>query len=122
MTRNPRQRQARGRSRVGERFTAVVGPVAHGGHFIVRLPGEGRVVFTRHALPGAVTLRANTTYYLASEETAASDAWYDYDTRVVTASVASQRGVVYAFAGSPANWVAGGGQGMTYGPVSFLYS
>ncbi len=52
MPRNPRQRQARGRSRVGERFTAVVGPVAHGGHFVVRLPGEGRVVFTRHALPG----------------------------------------------------------------------
>jgi tRNA/tmRNA/rRNA uracil-C5-methylase (TrmA/RlmC/RlmD family) len=48
-----RERQARGRSRVGERFTAVVGPVAHGGHFIVRLPEpESRVVFTRHALPG----------------------------------------------------------------------
>ena len=30
----------------------MVGQVAHGGHFIVRLPGEGRVVFTRHALPG----------------------------------------------------------------------
>jgi tRNA/tmRNA/rRNA uracil-C5-methylase (TrmA/RlmC/RlmD family) len=53
MRRNPRPRQARGRSRVGERFTAVVGPVAHGGHFIVRLPEpENRVVFTRHALPG----------------------------------------------------------------------
>jgi len=56
--RQTRERQARGRSRVGERFTAVVGPVAHGGHFVVRLPGppenpgESRVVFTRHALPG----------------------------------------------------------------------
>jgi tRNA/tmRNA/rRNA uracil-C5-methylase (TrmA/RlmC/RlmD family) len=51
--RNPRERQTKGRSRVGERFTAVVGPVAHGGHFIVRLPDpENRVVFTRHALPG----------------------------------------------------------------------
>ena len=35
-TRNPRQRRARGRSRVGERFTADVGPVAHGGHCVVR--------------------------------------------------------------------------------------
>ena len=53
MSRTPRQRKARGRSRVGERFEAVVGPVAHGGHCIVRLPDpEARVVFTRHAIPG----------------------------------------------------------------------
>jgi len=41
---------------VGERFTAEVGPVAHGGHCIARVPtgapGETRVVFVRHALPG----------------------------------------------------------------------
>jgi tRNA/tmRNA/rRNA uracil-C5-methylase (TrmA/RlmC/RlmD family) len=53
VSRTPRQRKARGRSRVGERFEAVVGPVAHGGHCIVRLPDpEARVVFTRHAIPG----------------------------------------------------------------------
>ncbi|MDN4173190.1 class I SAM-dependent RNA methyltransferase [Nocardioides sp. SOB77] len=55
----PRQRQARGASVVGRRFEAVVGPVAHGGHCIVRVtvdpsaePVETRVVFTRHAIPG----------------------------------------------------------------------
>jgi len=38
---------------VGERFTAEVGPVAHGGHCVVRLPApESRVVFVRHAVPG----------------------------------------------------------------------
>ena len=57
MSRNPRPRAARGPSRVGERFVGVVGPVAHGGHCVVRLRLEGpepetRVVFTRHALPG----------------------------------------------------------------------
>lgn len=53
MSRRPRTRAARGRTRVGERFEALVGPVAHGGHCIVRLPEpESRVVFTRHALPG----------------------------------------------------------------------
>jgi tRNA/tmRNA/rRNA uracil-C5-methylase (TrmA/RlmC/RlmD family) len=52
VTRRPRARKERGRSRVGERFEAVVGPVAHGGHCIVRLPEpESRVVFTRHCLP-----------------------------------------------------------------------
>jgi tRNA/tmRNA/rRNA uracil-C5-methylase (TrmA/RlmC/RlmD family) len=35
---------------VGERFEAEVGPVAHGGHCVVR--HDGRVVFVRHALPG----------------------------------------------------------------------
>ncbi|MCY7401698.1 MAG: TRAM domain-containing protein [Nocardioides sp.] len=43
---------------MGERFEAEVGPVAHGGHCVVRVQdsgedaGETRVVFTRHALPG----------------------------------------------------------------------
>lgn len=52
--RRPRVRQQRGQSYVGERFEAEVGPVAHGGHCVVRLPlTEGdRVVFVRHALPG----------------------------------------------------------------------
>ncbi|GAB2447058.1 TRAM domain-containing protein [Nocardioides hungaricus] len=50
MRRRPRPRRARGGSRVGERFEAVVGPVAHGGHCVVR--HEERVVFVRHAIPG----------------------------------------------------------------------
>ncbi len=38
---------------MGERFEAEVGPVAHGGHCVARLPEpESRVVFVRHALPG----------------------------------------------------------------------
>jgi tRNA/tmRNA/rRNA uracil-C5-methylase (TrmA/RlmC/RlmD family) len=51
--RRPRPKQPKGASRVGERFEAVVGPVAHGGHCVVRLdPPEARVVFVRHAIPG----------------------------------------------------------------------
>ncbi len=38
---------------MGERFEVEVGPVAHGGHFVARLPEpDTRVVFVRHALPG----------------------------------------------------------------------
>lgn len=53
----PRQRAARGRSLVGETFEVEVGPVAHGGHCVARLPegvpeAGGTVVFVRHALPG----------------------------------------------------------------------
>ena len=50
MSRSPRPRKERGRSRVGERFTVEVGQVAHGGHCVARV--EGRAVFVRHALPG----------------------------------------------------------------------
>lgn len=50
MTRRVRERAARGASHVGERFEAEVGPIAHGGHCVVR--HDGRVVFVRHALPG----------------------------------------------------------------------
>jgi tRNA/tmRNA/rRNA uracil-C5-methylase (TrmA/RlmC/RlmD family) len=53
MSRRPRPRKPRGASRVGERFEVEVGPVAHGGHFVARLPEpDSRVVFVRHALPG----------------------------------------------------------------------
>jgi tRNA/tmRNA/rRNA uracil-C5-methylase (TrmA/RlmC/RlmD family) len=38
---------------VGERFEVEVGPIAHGGHCVARLPEpDRRVVFVRHALPG----------------------------------------------------------------------
>ncbi|TGN65585.1 class I SAM-dependent RNA methyltransferase [Nocardioides eburneiflavus] len=53
MSRTNRPRRARGRSRVGEHFEVEVGPVAHGGHCVARLPEPAsRVVFVRHALPG----------------------------------------------------------------------
>ncbi|QIX26468.1 class I SAM-dependent RNA methyltransferase [Nocardioides sp. JQ2195] len=56
MTRHTRQRHPKGASHVGERHTVVVGPIAHGGHCVARIPvegsdGETRVVFVRHALP-----------------------------------------------------------------------
>jgi tRNA/tmRNA/rRNA uracil-C5-methylase (TrmA/RlmC/RlmD family) len=55
-SRRPRQRAARGASRVGERYDVEVGPIAHGGHCVARVPtdepGRDRVVFVRHALPG----------------------------------------------------------------------
>ncbi|HWU21914.1 MAG TPA: TRAM domain-containing protein [Nocardioides sp.] len=63
--RRHRERTARGESVVGQRFEVEVGPVAHGGHCVARVPvvspvveetGHGRhetrVVFVRHALPG----------------------------------------------------------------------
>ncbi|WP_299055499.1 TRAM domain-containing protein [uncultured Nocardioides sp.] len=53
-----RRRASRGPSVVGRRHEVEVGPIAHGGHCVARVPvddgtdGRGRVVFVRHALPG----------------------------------------------------------------------
>lgn len=48
-----RHRKPRGKSLRSARFEVVVGPVAHGGHFVARIAELGdRVVFVRHALPG----------------------------------------------------------------------
>ncbi len=54
MGRPVRQRRARGASVVGRTHEVTVGPVAHGGSCVARVPdGAGeRVVFVRHALPG----------------------------------------------------------------------
>jgi len=42
--------------RIGTRLELTVGPIAHGGHCVARVPsptgGRGLVVFVRHALPG----------------------------------------------------------------------
>ena len=51
--RTNRRRRPRGTSLRGQRHEVVVGPVAHGGHFVARIRELGeRVVFVRHALPG----------------------------------------------------------------------
>jgi tRNA/tmRNA/rRNA uracil-C5-methylase (TrmA/RlmC/RlmD family) len=44
---------------VGQRIEVVVGPVAHGGHFVAR--HEGQVIFVRHALPGERVIVAVTS-------------------------------------------------------------
>ncbi|MCW2809109.1 MAG: putative methyltransferase/cg2084 [Marmoricola sp.] len=50
MTGDGTDQGARPEALVGGRFDVEVGPIAHGGHFVAR--HEGRVIFTRHALPG----------------------------------------------------------------------
>ncbi|MER6939294.1 TRAM domain-containing protein, partial [Nocardioides sp. NPDC000441] len=52
--RRARPKASKGESYVGRRFEVEVGPVAHGGHFVARVPLDdaSRVVFVRHALPG----------------------------------------------------------------------
>jgi hypothetical protein len=80
----------------------------------------GSYVYASLAAP--VTLSANTTYYLVSQETMGGDRWYNYDTNTFTTSAGADIGVVYATSDSPNSFVVGGGPGQAYGPPSLLYT
>lgn len=57
--------------------------------------------FRYGALPKAITLPANTSYYLVSQETSGEDQWHDYfDTSVNTTSVISVDGPVWNSVGT----------------------
>jgi hypothetical protein len=88
---------------------------------VVNTSGAAAGSFRYASLSSPITLQANTSYYLVTQETSGGDAWYDYDTRLVTTAAAADAGVVYSFATSATSWVPGGSPGNGYGPVSFLY-
>ena len=73
------------------------------------------------ALAAPVTLAPNTQYYLASQEEAGGDHWYNHETTVTTSGGAVVQARVYSRDGS--SWVAYGTSGAySYGPVSLGYS
>ena len=85
----------------------------------VNVAGGAPNTFVYASLASPVTLSANTSYYVLTLETFGGDQWYDYNSTVQTASVASVTSAVY---GTGAPYTALGSSGETYGPVDFLYS
>ncbi len=75
-------------------------------------PGQ----YTYQTLATAVTLAANTAYYLVSQETSGGDQWYDYSP-VTPSAAATISGPVY-FAGS---YFVVAAPGYSYVPVNLLY-
>ncbi len=75
--------------------------------------------FVYVALVSPVTLNANTSYYVVTQETQGGDQWYDYNTTVQTTSVATVTSAVYS---SGSLYFAPGSIGQSYGPVDFLYA
>jgi hypothetical protein len=102
--------------------SATNGMDVAGGVVTVATSGASPDAFAYTALPSAVNLTANTTYYLVSQETSGGDRWYDFTSNPVTTSVASIGGIAYSSASAPANWTVAGGPGNAFGPLSFLYS
>ena len=76
--------------------------------------------FVYRGLTAPITLAANTTYFILSQETAGGDQWYDFEaTTAVTTTDAVLSGAIYGTA-PPFNYALGS-VGHVYVPVDFIY-
>ena len=75
--------------------------------------------FVFAALPASITLAANATYYVVSQEVSGGDNFYHIDTTVQTSTVAVITSGV--FSDGSTNYSFSGGIDQSYGPVNFLY-
>jgi RHS repeat-associated protein len=107
-------------SHVVKLVDAATGVDVVGGSVSVATAGTPAGRFAFVDLDSPVTLRANSRYHIVTQETAGGDSWYNYNTKLVTTSVAANTGLVYST--TPGKWVAGGTAGNGYGPTSFLYA
>jgi hypothetical protein len=103
-----------------EIVNASNGQVVSGGFATMSLSGGTPGAFVYADLPATVTLNANTIYYIVSQETYGGDQWYDLNTTIDTATIATEVGAVYSTDGI--NFIPNGSAGESYGPVDFLYT
>ncbi len=85
----------------------------------VSIPMSGGVIgeFVYANLSGGVTLSANTSYLILTQETNGGDEWYDWNTTAQTTSAAALAAAEY---GLPYTAI-GSSNGHLYGPVDFQY-
>ncbi len=88
-----------------------------GGSVAVPMLGGTPGTFMYNNLPSLVNLSPNTTYFLLSQEVSGGDQWYDQDTTVQTAGVATVIGPAY---GTP--YASFTGANRMYGPLDLRYS
>ncbi len=100
--------------------SASNGQDVSGGTASVTMVGGTAGSFVYENLGGSVTLNANTTYYIVSQETQGGDKWYDWNTVVTTTTVASESASVWGLNGSSYNTISSSANHM-YGPVDFVY-
>ena len=84
----------------------------------VNMAGGTPSAFVYGVLPIPISLSANSTYYILTQETSNGDLWYDYvGTTVQTTDVAATAGAVYG----TGPYIAVGSANHMFVPVSFLY-
>ncbi len=91
-----------------------------GGSVSVSMSGGTAGSFVYASLPAAVTLDANSTYYIVSQETSGGDQWYDFNTTIATTNVAAAKTSVYSYDG--ATYIVIGPPNQSYGPVNLVYN
>ena len=89
-----------------------------GASLLISMAGGTAGQFQYSPLPSAVTLPANTSYYLVSEEAKGGDKWYDYGA-VSASSIATVNNSVWL---NGSTWSLVSGSNSSYVPVSFLYT
>ncbi|MBZ5676587.1 MAG: hypothetical protein LAP61_20305 [Acidobacteriia bacterium] len=89
------------------------------GSAVVNMSGCTPGQFQYAGLSNPPTLQAGASYYLASQESAGGDQWYDSGT-VSTTSVAAVNNPIYSYDGSAWNGLAV--PNMSYGPPNFQYA
>ena len=75
--------------------------------------------FFYSGLSAPVVLSANASYYLASQETAGGDQWFDHAAISTTADAAA---ISSLYSVDSSNWLPLGGGNASYVPPNFLYS
>src|SRR6202044_1689683 len=103
-----------------EIVTASSSQAVTGGSVTISMAGGTAGSFVYANLPSTVTLNANTTYYILSQETSGGDQWYDINTTITTSAVALEIGAVWSQNGTTYSPIGSAGQ--AYVPVDFLYT
>jgi hypothetical protein len=83
-----------------------------GGSVTISMAGGTPGVFSFVSLPSPITLSANTTYYLVSDETSGGDTWYDYGGITTTTAVTANNSVYFL----NGQWNLTGGPNTSYVP------
>jgi hypothetical protein len=96
---------------------ASTGQAVAGGTEPVNMAGCTPGQFVYASLPASIILQAGVSYYLASQEAAGADTWYDIGS-VSTTPVAAVTGAAY----NGGSWSVVGLQNAAYGPPNFQYA
>jgi sugar lactone lactonase YvrE len=98
--------------------TASTGIDVAGGSVSLRLSGATSGQYAYVALTSPITLLANTSYYVVSQEFVGGDAWYDIS-QVASSPAAAVSGGVYQ---NGSDYVSGSGNNLSYVPANFLFT
>ncbi|MEO8592843.1 MAG: hypothetical protein ABI759_05950 [Candidatus Solibacter sp.] len=110
--------QGNSRTHVVKLVNAATGVDVPGGSVSVSMLGGTPGSFVYAALASPVVLTANSAYYLATQETANQDTWYDANTIVQTTADASVTQAVYF----DSSWHLMGSANRAYGPPNLTYA